>query len=46
MKIITLQIKFSESDYRKLKNLKEEAFILGECKTWQDYILKLAGVGK
>jgi len=46
MKIITLQIKFKETDFKKLQNCKEEGKINKECENWEDYILKLAGVKK
>ena len=35
---------FEDKDYKKLENLKEEAKINGECKNWEDFILKLAGL--
>ena len=46
MKTITLQVKFNEKEFRKFQNAKEVAKILGKCTSWQDYLLKLAGVRK
>ena len=46
MKIVTLQVKFEEKEFKKLQNAKEIAKILGKAVSWEDYLLKLAGVRK
>lgn len=32
---------FDDKNFKKLRNAKEEAKILGDCTGWEDYILKL-----
>ena len=42
-----LQIRnFKPKELKKLKNVKEQAVIVGEATDWRDFILKLAGVRK
>ena len=44
MKIVTLQVKFEEKEFKKLQNAKEIAKILGKAVSWEDWILKMAKV--
>ena len=39
-----LNITFEDKAFKKLKNAKEEAIILGFAKNWEDYILMLARI--
>ena len=41
-----LNITFTDEEFRKLKNCAETAKIKGNATSWEDYILKLAGVRK
>ena len=42
----TLNITFENKEFQKLANAKEEAKIVGKAKTWEEFILKLAGIRK
>lgn len=46
LKIITLPLQMDERLFKRLKNKKEEAKINGECKNWEDFILKACKIIK
>jgi len=37
---------FDDKEFKKLSNIKEQAKILSMADSWEDFILKLAGVRK
>lgn len=39
-----VRLTFEDKDFKKLQNMKEEAIINDECSSWEDWILKLAGI--
>ncbi len=39
-----VRLTFTDADFKKLENAKEEAKITHLAKNWEDYILKLACV--
>ena len=39
MEIRTLNISFTDKDFKKLSNAKEESVIIGESKNWEEFIL-------
>jgi len=39
-------LNLDDKDFKKLSNAKETAKILGDATSWEDYILKLAGIRK
>ena len=39
-----LVIVFEDKEFNKLRNAKEEAKILGNASSWEDYLLKKCGV--
>ena len=41
-----LNITFEDKDFKQLENMKEEWKILGAAETWEDFLLKLAGIRK
>lgn len=42
----TMNVIFEDKEFKKLQNAKEVAIINGEATSWEDYILKLAGIRK
>ena len=42
----TLNMPFNDKDFKKLKSAYKSKKILGESTSWQDFILKLAGIRK
>ena len=42
----TLRLTFDDTEFKKFQNRKEIAKILGKAVSWEDYLLKLAGVRK
>ena len=42
----TLRLTFDDREFKIFQNTKEVAKILGKATSWEDYLLKLAGVRK
>ena len=42
----TLRLTFDEGEFRRFKNCKESAKILGEAVSWEDFLLKKCGIRK
>lgn len=42
--IVTLPLQFNEKTFKRLRNAKEEAKILGKCSSWEGFFLMLAKI--